>query len=115
MATSRESADQAQDDLNPHRADELERAAAHSNDMLRQREISLDGSESPAELDDLLTAVQRFEQAVEARGGDLFVNMPDSSNPQRRDFVVPAREAGEPVGRYIARIQQAMVELSHRE
>ena len=115
MATPRDSADQAQNDLNPHRAEELERAAAHTTDMLRQREIALDGRETPAELDDLLTAVQRFEQAVEARGGDLFVNMPDSTDPQRREFVVPAREEGEPVGRYIARVQQAMVELSHRE
>jgi hypothetical protein len=115
MARSREAAEQAQDDLNPHRAEELERAAAHTMDMLRQREIALDGSESPSELDDLLTAVQRFEQAVEARGGDLFVNMPDSTDPQRREFVVPTRDEGEPVTRYIARIQQAMVELSHRE
>jgi hypothetical protein len=60
--------------------------------------------ETGAQLDDLLTAVDRFEAAVIARGGDLFVNSPSSHPPEDPEFVVPQRVPGEDPEAYAARI-----------
>jgi hypothetical protein len=55
-------------------------------------------------LADLLGAVERFELAVEARGGDLMVDDLKSSQPDDPHFVLPARMPDEPARDYIARI-----------
>lgn len=72
-----------------------------------QKGMELDGTESPEELDDLLTAIDRFEAAVEDQGGDLMVNMPQSSPPENPGFVLPRRRAGERITGFTARVQQA--------
>jgi hypothetical protein len=62
---------------------------------------------------DLLEAVERFEAAVEAHGGDLFVDTParprDTAveRPDNPAFVLPARSADERVADYIVRIEAA--------
>jgi len=101
----------ADDDLNPNRAAELRRAAEHTRDVLRGRGIRLDGRESPDELADLLTAVERFEASVAILGGDSMVNTPQSSAPEDPALVPPTRGDREPVGEYIARVNQAASEL----
>jgi hypothetical protein len=58
-----------------------------------------------------MTAVDRFEAAVIARGGDLFVNTPFSDQPESPDFVVPARMAGEDAEGYASRINAAAERL----
>ena len=86
-----------------------ERAAAMSEvaARLRSRGIVTTGSESPEDLVDLLTAVERFEATVEAHGGDLMVDDLKSVQPDDSHFVVPRRGARETVRAYIGRIDEA--------
>jgi hypothetical protein len=72
-----------------------------------QKGVEIDGTERPEDLDDLLTAIDRFEAAVEEKGGDLMVNMPHSSPPENPGFVLPRRRAGEAIAAYVGRVQTA--------
>ena len=98
--------------LNPHRAEELAAATQETVDRLRRRGISVSAREKPEDLVDLLTAVERFEDRVEARGGDLMVDDLRSSEPDDPQFVIPQREAGETLQNYIARIESRRRALS---
>jgi hypothetical protein len=86
-------------------------AAAEVTARLRGRGIAVTGAEDPEDLVDLLSAVERFEAAVEAHGGDLMVDDLKSSRPDDRHFVVPRRAHGEAVRAYIGRIDDAMARL----
>ena len=86
-------------------------AAAEVTDRLRRRGIALTESEKPEELADLLSAVERFEDAVEAHGGDLMVDDLKSAQPDDRHFVLPRRGDGEAVRAYITRIDEATAKL----
>jgi len=81
--------------------------AAEVADRLRHRCIALTGSEKPDELADLLSAVERFESAVKAHGGDLMVDDLKSSRPDDRHFVLPRRAQAESARAYIVRIDAA--------
>jgi hypothetical protein len=91
--------------------DERSAAAAEVAARLRRRGIALTGAERPGELADLLSAVERFEAAVEAHGGDLMVDDLRSSHPDDPHFVVPRRTPAEGVPGYIARIDEATAQL----
>ena len=78
---------------------------------MRRKGIVLVGDERPEDLADLLSAVERFEAAVEARGGDLMVDDLRSSRPDDRHFVLPPRESGESVRNYIAQVDAAAVRV----
>ncbi len=67
--------------LDPHRAEEQEAAVAEVAGRLRQRGIAVTGAEDSDDLANLLAAVERFELAVEAHGGDLMVDDLRSSRP----------------------------------
>jgi hypothetical protein len=97
--------------MNPHRAEQQERAREHNRDILAQRGVRLLGNETDDELADLWSAVDRFESAVEARGGDTLTNAPDSAEPDNPDFVLPERELREPAGGYVQRIRAATAKL----
>ncbi|OLD42675.1 MAG: hypothetical protein AUI55_05720 [Gemmatimonadetes bacterium 13_1_40CM_2_70_7] len=86
-------------------------AAAEVTARLRGRGIALTGAERPEDLVDLLSAVERFEGAVEAHGGDLMVDDLKSTQPDDRHFVVPRRARGEAVRAYMVRIDEAAAEL----
>src|SRR5256884_947913 len=73
-------------------AEERAAAVAEVAARLRSRGIALTGAEDPGDLADLLSAVERFEAAVEAHGGDLMVDDLKSSRPDDRHFVVPRSE-----------------------
>src|SRR5437660_7473566 len=88
-------------------ASEISAVAAEVAGRLRRRGIALKGDERPEDLADLLSAVERFEGAVEARGGDLMVDDLQSSQPDDRHFVLPPRAAEESVRDYTARINEA--------
>ncbi|HEX4633803.1 MAG TPA: hypothetical protein VH163_08225 [Gemmatimonadales bacterium] len=88
-------------------------AAAEVADRLRRRGITLGGGEKPEELVDLLSAVERFEAAVEAHGGDLMVDDLKSSRPDDRHFVLPRRSPAEPMRAYTVRIDEATLALRH--
>jgi hypothetical protein len=88
-----------------------DRAAAEVSDRLRRRGVALTGAERSDDLADLLSAVERFEKAVEAHGGDLMVDDLKSSKPDDRHFVLPRREHGEPIRAYVIRIDEATAGL----
>ena len=86
---------------------DIRAVAAEVADRLRRRGIPLRGDERPEDLADLLGGVERFERAVEARGGDLMVDDLKSPQPDDPHFVLPARMPDEPVRDYIVRIDGA--------
>ena len=88
-------------------------AAAEVTARLRARGIAVTGAENPEDLVNLLSAVERFEGAVEAHGGDLMVDDLKSAQPDDRHFVVPQRGRGEGLRAYIGRIDAATAGLRH--
>ena len=90
---------------------ERRHVASEVADRLRHRGIVLTGSEQPDELADLLSAVERFESAVEAHGGDLMVDDLKSSRPDDRHFVLPRRAQAESARAYMVRIDEAALAL----
>jgi hypothetical protein len=106
-----DSFEEQQETLDPHRREERDAAALELAGRIRQKGVLLTGRESSSELDDLSTAIDRFETAVVARGGDLFVNTPFSDQPESPEFVLPRRIAGEGAEVYAARINAAASQL----
>ncbi|MFN2636001.1 MAG: hypothetical protein ABR585_03110 [Gemmatimonadaceae bacterium] len=106
-----DSFEEQQEALDPHRREERDGAEMEMSGRIRQKGVLLNGTETSAQLDDLLTAIDRFEAAVIARGGDLMVNMPTSLPPESAEFVIPTRIAGEDVEAYASRIQGAAERL----
>jgi hypothetical protein len=86
---------------------DVARASANVRGQLEERDIRLHDRDSPAELADLLSAVESFEGAVGDRGGDSYTNTPESSRPDREEFVIPARGDDEGVPAYMRRIRAA--------
>lgn len=111
MSLPPESSEQRSEMLDPHRREERTSAAKEIAGRLFQKGIEVSSDEDPGQLADLLSAVEKFEYAVEARGGDLMVNSPTSADPQNPEFVVPARDADEDMESYIRRIEDAAENL----
>src|SRR3989475_13290390 len=88
-------------------AEERAAAVAEVAARLRSRGIAVTGAEGPEDLADLLSAVERFEAAIEAHGGDLMVDDLKSAEPDDRHFVVPRRAHGEAGRKDLGRIDQA--------
>ena len=103
--------DDVENALDPHRAEEQAAAAAEVATRLRERGVAVTGAEKPEDLVDLLSAVERFEAAVEAHGGDLMVDDLKSSKPDDPHFVLPRRARGDTVRAYIAHIDEATTRL----
>ena len=101
--------------LNPHRGEEQARARQHTLDLLERLGVRLTGRESDDELANLWSAVERFENTVEARGGDSMTNAADSAEPEDPWFVLPERGSREPAGDYTRRILEAANRLTHFE
>ena len=97
--------------LNPHRSEERAAAAAEIAARLRDRGVAVTGGEKSEDLVDLLSAVERFEKAVEAHGGDLMMDDLKSSRPDDRHFVLPRRAHTEAMRAYISRIDEATTRL----
>src|SRR4051812_36184938 len=93
--------------LNPHREEQIAAAMLETTDRLRRRGVYVSRNETPEELADLLSAIERFEGAVQARGGDLMVDDLRSSEPDDPHFVLPSRKRGEATAAYITRINAA--------
>ena len=72
--------------------------------------VWLSGNESPDELVAIEEAVERFEEAVRAHGGDLMVDEGPhgrTTQPDDRHFALPIRGEHEPVARYLGRLARA--------
>ena len=95
----------------------LSRAAELLAGRLSSLGITLDGSETPEALEQLVEAIERFEDAVEARGGDLMVDEPPRGQKGRPDdarFRLPLRHADESAKAYVERLSQASANLRSR-
>jgi len=92
-------------------AEERRAAAAEVSARLRGRGVTLTGAEKSEELVDLLSAVERFERAVELHGGDLMVDDLKSPKPDDRHFVLPRRAHAETIRAYVIRIDDATAGL----
>ena len=108
---TQESFEEQQEDLDPHRREERDSAALELSGRVRQKGVLLTGRETGSQLDDLMTAIERFEASVVTRGGDLFINTPSSDPPENPDFVIPRRMPGEDAEAYAARINEAATRL----
>lgn len=90
--------------------DELRRVSADIAGRLDGLGISLSGDESPEDLARLQEAVERFELAVESRGGDLMVDegpRGETTTPDDPHFALPRRHADESVERFLERLAVA--------
>jgi hypothetical protein len=99
-----------ENDDDRNRSNDLNRAAEQITGRLSALGIWLSGAESAERLGELTDAVERFEDAVEARGGDLMIDEPPrgaSGQPDDPDFVLPRRAVDESVEDYIARLDRA--------
>ncbi len=110
----RESYEERERALDPHRVEEQRNARIDAEDRLRDRGIPLFPSDADEALADVLDAIERFESAVEAQGGDLMVNRIGSREPQDAAFVPPIRERDESAADYRARVLAAATALRHR-
>jgi hypothetical protein len=103
-----------QQDLNPNRIEEERHARQEAEYRLSERGIRVGPTDSDEEVADLLDAIERFEAAVESKGGDLFVNRIGSSEPEDPAFVPPQRREGESATDYRRRIEAAAEALRRR-
>jgi hypothetical protein len=110
--TSRQSFEDEQRDLNPHRDEERQHATDVIESQLRRRGIHIAGDESSDEAADLLSAVERFEAAVSTLGGDRYVDDPRSDDPDDERFVIPERQGDERAADYARRIVEAAEKLA---
>ena len=76
--------------------------------------IRLQGTEDPEELLDIIEAIERFEDAVQAHGGDLMVDEGPGGRtvePDDRHFGLPVRGEHETVADYVRRLARATDEV----
>lgn len=102
--------ERAQEALDPHRRETRHAVAAELVAKLAARGVRVNGDETSDEIADILDAVERFERAVQSRGGDLMVDQRPGGRPTQPDdrhFVVPDRRADESVDAYLERLQEA--------
>ena len=103
---SRPPFEERQQELNPHRDEERAHAAEMAYAQLRQRGVNVTGEESALDLAAVVEAVERFEAAVSALGGDRMTNAPDSNQPDDARMVLPARADDESARDYVRRIDR---------
>lgn len=111
----REPYEQEQADLNPNRVEEERHARVEAEYRLHERGIEMRRGDTDEEVAELLEAIERFETAVEAKGGDLFVNRVGATQPERPEFVPPTRETSEGAADYARRIDSAAGRLRGRQ
>ena len=95
-------------------ANDVHRVSEEVVNRLNGLGVWLTGAEPPEDLARILEAVERFEVAVERRGGDLMVDEgPDgrTTEPDDVHFVLPHRRADESVDRYIDRVERARADV----
>jgi hypothetical protein len=106
--------------MEPNRDDNLReaevgRVSEQITGRLSALGVDLDGDESPEQLARLAEAIESFEDAVEAAGGDLMVDEPPrgrQTQPDSPNFALPRRNADESIEMYIGQIEQATQRLT---
>ena len=77
---------------------------------LRARGVTVHDDDSPEAIVALVEAVETFERAVEAHGGDLMMDEPPAHHAGQPDdphFLLPPRGDDESFSQYIARLAAA--------
>ena len=93
-------------ELDRHRASEQRDALNEALDRLEMRGVDAsDGSTDTVV--ELLEAVEAFERAVIARGGDLMLDTPPSTQPDNPLFVLPRRSGDESLLEFTKRVRAA--------
>lgn len=98
--------DSASDEWSP----DVARVSAEMANRLRTRGVEVYDSDSPADVIELIDAVEEFERVVESRGGDLMVDEPPvrgAAQPDDPQFLLPVRAADESVANYLRRLSVA--------
>jgi hypothetical protein len=108
------SPEEREQDLNPHRDADRDRASAVVAAQLRHRGIDVDERESSDEMAGLLSAVERFEAAVSALGEDRMVNSLDTDQHDDEALVLPRRRADEGLATYRGRVERMAEKLASR-
>ena len=107
--------DDRDQDLNPHRDADRDHASAVAASQLRRRGIDVDDErESSDDVAALLSAVERFETAVSALGGDRMVNSLDTDQHEDESLVLPRRRGDESLTSYADRVSRAAEKLANR-
>jgi hypothetical protein len=104
-----------QNELNAHRDEDRARATEVAYAQLRRRGIDVDGEESSDDLATLLSAVERFEEAVSSIGGDRMVHSLDTDQHDDESLVLPQRRADERLSAYARRVYDAADRLLERD
>ena len=103
--------DPAEEERNPHRAEERRHTRDELEARLRERRIALTGDESDEDVLSIVNAVETFEGRLSQLGEDSFVNTPESSQPDDEHLVIPKRNDDESAAVYAARIVAAAERL----
>jgi hypothetical protein len=100
--------------VNPLRDEQRQHIRDELEAWLRHRYVPLFGTESDEEVLSIVNALERFEAAVIAAGGDLMVDSPESSEPEHPEYVIPRRRDDEAADAYVARVHFAADRVSTR-
>jgi hypothetical protein len=103
--------DPADEELNPHRAEERRHSRDELEARLRERRIALTGDETDEDVLLIVNAVETFEGRLSQLGDDSYVNTPESSQPDDAQLVIPRRHDDESAASYAARIVAASERL----
>jgi hypothetical protein len=103
--------DPADEERNPHRAEERRHTRDELEARLRERRINLTGDESDDEILLIVNAVETFEGRLAQLGDDSYVNTPESSQPDDEQLVLPRRLDDESASAYAARVVGAAERL----
>jgi len=89
---------------------DVQRVSREVAGRLAARGVRLGGRETPDELEAIEEAIEAFEDAVSAHGGDLMVDEGPRGHPTQPDdphFALPLRGAHESVAQYVERLERA--------
>ena len=93
---------------------ERDRVAQDMAGRLFTRGIDVRDDDTNEDVTAMEEAVERFEDLVQAGGGDLMVDEPprgQKGEPDEARFRLPLRRADEPASKYVARLQRAADDL----
>ena len=99
-------------ELNRHRGQEQRSAREDIVARLNARGIDVTEDASVEALVEVSEAVDAFERAVQAAGGDLMVDTRPATEPDDPRFVLPVCHGGESLHDYALRIRNAAARLN---
>lgn len=89
---------------------DLERVAAITRARLHSLGVPVLDEDTAEDLTDIVDAIERFENVVRGRGGDLMVDEPPPGRrpqPDAEAHALPMRAEGEPPALYVERLERA--------